>query len=183
LSFVYALALAHILSRVGALILSFKRIRFSGLLALAIVNAITQVFLGWLVLWNFRDVRQWRLVDIAGQFLLAVLCYFLCVFAVPVQAEPAGDAPIDMLALYNERRWPFYATALMLYLLAIVTNATLLNSPDQALLTRMNEISAVSIVPLIVPLSTKSSWAQWVGGTGMLAFAVIFMIQFSGTLG
>src|SRR5581483_9228360 len=54
LSFVFALALTHLLSRVGGLVVARKRVRFSPLLALAIVNAVAFVFENWLMLWTVR---------------------------------------------------------------------------------------------------------------------------------
>jgi hypothetical protein len=177
LSFVYALALTHVLSRIGALVLAFKQVRFSALLALAMVNAILQVFLGWLVLWDFRGVRQWDLLSIAGQFALAIMTYFLCIFAAPER-----DGAVDMEALYPLRRRPFYFSVLILYVLSLGVNATLLKTPDPTLFLRMNEISVVSLIPIILPLCTPARWAQWVGGIGMLAFAITFTVEFVGTL-
>jgi len=177
LSFVYALALTHVLSRIGALVLAFNRVRFSGLLSLAMLNAIIQVFLGWLVLWDFRGVRQWDLLSIVGQFVLAIMTYFLCIFAAP---ERDGD--VDMQALYALRRRPFYFAVLILYVFSLGANATLLKSPDPTLFLRMNEISLVSLMPIIIALCTPARWAQWVGGIGMLAFAIFFTVEFAGTL-
>jgi len=177
LSFVYALALTHVLSRIGALVLAYKSVRFSALLGLAMLNAIIQVFLGWLVLWDFRTVRQWDLLSIVGQFVLAIACYFLCIFAAPQR-----DSDVDMEALYALRRRPFYFSVLILYVLSLAANATLLKTADPALFLRMNEISLVSLIPIILPLLTPARWAQWVGGVGMMAFAILFTVEFAGNL-
>ena len=177
LSFVYALALTHVLSRIGALVLALKQVRFSGLLCLTMLNAIIQVFLGWLVLWDFRGVRQWDLLSIVGQFVLAIMTYFVCIFAAPER-----DSDLDLGALYPTRRRPFYFSVLILYVLALASTATILNSPNPSLFLRMNEISLVSLVPIILPLCTPAKWAQWVGGLGMLAFAVFFTVEFAGSL-
>lgn len=176
LSFVYALALTHVLSRIGVLVLAFSRVRFSGLLALAMLNAIVQVFLGWLLLWDFRNV-QWDLFSILAQFVLAIMSYFICVFAAP---ERDGD--VDMNALYRLRRRPFYFSVLILYVLSLGANVTLLRTPEAPLLLRMNEISFLSLPPIILPLCTTAQWAQWVGGIGMLGFTILFTVEFSGRL-
>lgn len=176
LSFVYALALTHVLSRVGALVLAFNRVRFSGLLALAMLNAIVQVFLGWLLLWDFR-AQRWDILSIFAQFLMAIMNYFICVFA-----SPERDSEVDMDALYPLRRRPFYFSVLILYVLSIGSNVTLLKTPDASLFLRMNEISFASLPPIILPLCTPARWAQWVGGIGMLAFAIFFTVKFAGTL-
>src|SRR5207302_7729484 len=47
LSFVYALALTHLLARVAELIVACERVKFSGLLALGMVNAVLLVFVNW----------------------------------------------------------------------------------------------------------------------------------------
>lgn len=44
LSFVFAMAMAHLLAGVGGLVSARERVRFSPLLALAISNALLQVF-------------------------------------------------------------------------------------------------------------------------------------------
>ena len=53
-SFVYALALTHLLARIAELIVARDRVKFSGLLALGMINAILVVFANWLSLWD-RD--------------------------------------------------------------------------------------------------------------------------------
>ncbi len=154
ISFVYALALTHVLSRIGALVLAFERVRFSALLSLAMFNALVQVFLGWVVLWDFRTIRQWTLISIVGQFALAIMVYFLCIFA-----APANDDDLDMPVLYERRRRPFYISALVLYLFAVASNVSLLRS-NPSLFLQMNEISLASLVPIILPLCTRATWAQ-----------------------
>ena len=49
-SFVYALALTHLLARIAEFIVARDRVRFSGLLALGMDNAILLVFADWLSL-------------------------------------------------------------------------------------------------------------------------------------
>jgi hypothetical protein len=57
-SFVFALALTHLLSWVGSLMLARRRVRFSGLQAFMAVNAIVLVFVNWLALWFVHDRRN-----------------------------------------------------------------------------------------------------------------------------
>jgi hypothetical protein len=176
-SFVYGLALTHLLSRIGALVLAAERVRFSGLSALLMLNAIVQVFLAWLVLWDFRGVTQWDLLSIAGQFATAIMTYFVCIFAVP-----ASDDETDLEDFYWLRRRPFYVSALILYVLSLGTGATLLKSPDPTLFLRMNEISIASLPFIVLPICTAARWAQWVAGVGLLVFAILFTVEFAGTL-
>src|ERR1700745_274408 len=82
-SFVYALALTHLLARIAELIVARDRVRFSGLLALGMANAVVLVFANWLSLWDLRSVKSWDLASITVQFLLAVSLYLICVLVGP----------------------------------------------------------------------------------------------------
>jgi hypothetical protein len=64
LSFVYALALAVVLQSAGRLIIERHRVKFSGLLALAMLNAVVTVFISWLGLWLYRDTKEITLYDV-----------------------------------------------------------------------------------------------------------------------
>jgi hypothetical protein len=83
LSFVYALALTHLLARIAELVVARDRVRFSGLLALGMANAVLLVFINWLSIWDLRSVKSWDIVSITVQFLFAIALYFLCVLVGP----------------------------------------------------------------------------------------------------
>src|ERR1700741_20901 len=83
LSFVYALALTHLLARIAELVVARERVRFSGLLALGMANAVMMVFTNWLSLWDLRTVQSWDLGSVAIQFLFAVSVYVICALVGP----------------------------------------------------------------------------------------------------
>src|SRR5438309_10563754 len=83
LSFVYALALTHLLARIAELIVARERVRFSGLLALGVVNVVLMVFVNWLSLWDLRSVTSWDLASIAIQFLFAISVYVISALVGP----------------------------------------------------------------------------------------------------
>ena len=83
LSFVYALALTHFLARIAELIVARERVKFSGLLALGMVNAVLLVFVNWLSLWDLRSVTSWDLASVAIQFLFAVSVCVVCALVGP----------------------------------------------------------------------------------------------------
>ena len=72
LSFVLALALMHVVSRVGELVLARERVRFSGLQSLLVLIAVTQVFLSWLAIWDRRGVSEWDGPSVAILFAFTV---------------------------------------------------------------------------------------------------------------
>src|SRR5207245_1933486 len=93
LSFVYALALTHLLARIAELIVARQRVKFSGLLAIGMVNAVLLVFVNWLSLWDLRSVTSWDLASIAIQFLFAVSVYVICALVGPKMPD---DGTIDL---------------------------------------------------------------------------------------
>jgi hypothetical protein len=179
LSFVFALALTHLLSRVGGLLLARKRVRYSGLLGLAIVNAVALVFENWLLLWTIRGWRHVDLGSITVVFACSLALYFICATAAP---EPAAEGPIDLEAFYGETYRLFYALVLLFMLLAFAVNVTYLQTPTPQMFIETNIWTVPSLVPSILALAVKARWAQWASGIFLLATTVAFAIMFAGTL-
>src|SRR5258706_9729493 len=119
LSFVYALALTHVLSRVGGLLLAHARVRFSGLQIVVMLNAVTQVYLNWLTIWDMRSLKGWDLLSITVLFAFAVANYFVCVAAAP---DVAADRPIDLEAFYWENRRLFWGLVALVMVVALAAN-------------------------------------------------------------
>jgi hypothetical protein len=179
LSFVYALALTHLLSRIGALMLARERVRLSGLLAICMANAILMVFANWLSLWDIRGMREWDLFSVTTQFAFAVAIYFVCALAAPEAGD--GDV-IDMEAFYWRNRRLFYSTLLICMILSLIINAEFLKTPNTALFIRENVAVLPMIAAVSLPLATQARWAQWLGGVGMAVLLVAFAIAFDSTL-
>src|SRR5579863_10097568 len=130
LSFVFALAMAHLLSRAAALITERERVRFSGLLALAMLNAVTITFTNWLEIWDLRGVVQWDLASIATLFVFSIALYFLCAVIAP---EPSAEGTVDMETYYERQRAPFYWLVVGVIGMSIASNVIFLKSPNVSL--------------------------------------------------
>src|ERR1700730_5300534 len=108
-SFVYALALTHLLARIAELVVARERVKFSGLLALGMFNAILLVFANWLTLWDLHVIKIWSLPSITIQFLFAVNVFLICVLVGP---KAHDDGPIDLEDFFWRQRPYFYAALL-----------------------------------------------------------------------
>src|SRR5213075_369012 len=104
LSFVYALALTHLLARIAELVIARERVRFSGLLAIGMVNAVLSVFTNWLSLWDLRSITNWDLASIGIQFLFAVSIYVICVLVGP---KTPDEGTIDLEDFFWRQR-PYF---------------------------------------------------------------------------
>src|SRR5665213_1780927 len=105
LSFIYALALTHLLSRIVALYNARERVKVSGLLVLAMMNAVAAIFVNWLALWPLRGAKGWDIASIFAQFMFAILIFFMCALIAP---EIGDKDSIDLEAFYRRQRRPFY---------------------------------------------------------------------------
>jgi hypothetical protein len=178
LSFVYALALTHLLSRMAGMLFARDRVRFSGLLVAWMVTAMVWVFINWLSLWDAHGMRVWSLYSIAMQFLFAVAQFFLCAMAAP---EFPAEGVIDMEALYWRARVPLYGLLFAASLLAIISNIDLMQV-NSALFFRQNILTLISFPSMGLALAVRARWAQWVGVLCALTIAMIFLALFETAL-
>ncbi len=180
LSFVYALALTHLLARIAELIVARERIKFSGLLALGMVNAVALVFVNWLALWDLRLVTSWDFASIAIQFLFAVSVYVICALIGPKMPD---DGTIDLEDFFWRQRTYFYGAIIVCLALALLANLDFLKTPNTALLVKENLGTIAILVPSLVGLISRNYVVQWVAGVCLLTLTIGFGIMFSSHLG
>jgi hypothetical protein len=179
LSFVYALALTHLLARIAELVVARDRVRFSGLLALGMANAVLLVFINWLSLWDLRSVKSWDIVSIAVQFLFAIALYFLCVLAGP---KTPDEGPLDLEDFFWRQRRYFYGTLLSIVILSLVANVAFLKSANASLFVKENVTVLPMLIPVVLALVSRVRWVQWVAGLSYLAMLLWYTIAFCSTL-
>lgn len=177
-SFVFALALTHLLSRVGSLMLARKRVRFSGLQAFMVVNAIVLVFVNWLALWFVHDIQEWDLFSIAIYFLFALCSYFFCAAAAP---EVPFEGTIDLEEFYWENYRLFYGLIALQTVVAMLTSIPLLKS-HWSLFLWTNIDSLPFFLPLLLAVLVRARAAQWMSATGFSALSLWWLITFNSSL-
>jgi hypothetical protein len=179
LSFVYAVALTHLLSSATELLIAGKRVRFSGLYALWVLNALFAVLINWVSLWGLAALKHWTVAEVVIQFLSAVTQYFTCsTFRV---TEAHGDEAIDLPALYQQRR-PLIFSAFVA-LVAIASFQNWWDRNNTAGLRPGDWIGEdLSIIPMglavIAAGWARPNWLQWTAGVSMFAFEVYFLVSY-----
>ena len=78
LSIIFALAMTHILASATELVWERNKVRFYGLHALWMVNALLGLLCYWLEVWELAAVKHWTGFEIVLQFLPAIVQYFAC---------------------------------------------------------------------------------------------------------
>src|SRR5437764_4633356 len=179
LSFVYALALTHLLARIAELVVARERVRFSGLLALGMANAVLLVFINWLSLWDLRSVKSWDIVTITVQFLFAVALYFLCVLVGP---KTPDEGPIDLEDFFWRQRPYFYGALVACAVLSLFANLDYLKTANAALFLKENLTVLPMFIPTLAALISRKRWVQWAAGLCWLAMILGYTIMFCSTL-
>jgi hypothetical protein len=179
LSFVYALALTHLLARIAELIVARDRVKFSGLLALGMVNAVLLVFVNWLALWDLRSVTNWDIASVAIQFLFAVSVYVVCALVGP---KAPDDGVIDLEDFFWRQRRYFYGAIIVCLVLALLANLDFLKTPNTALFMKENLGTIAIMIPSTLGLISGNRMVQWTAGICFFVLIIGFAIMFSSTL-
>lgn len=178
-SFVYALALTHLLARIAELIVARERVRFSGLLALGMTNAVLLVFANWLSIWDLRSIKNWDLASITIQFLFAISVFVTCVLVGP--KAPEQDA-IDLEDFFWRQRPYFYAAVVACVVLSLFANLAFLKTSNAALFIKENLTNLPMLIPTVVALVSRRRWIQWAAGLAFLAMMIGYTVAFCSTL-
>ena len=179
LSFVYALALTHLLARIAELIVARDRVKFSGLLALGMLNAILLVFSNWLSIWDLRSLKVWDLVSISTQFLFAIVIFVICVLVGP---KTPDEGAIDLEEFFWRQRRYFYGATVACVFLSLIANLAFLKTANAALLVKENLPNLPMFIPTVLGLLSGKRWIQWLAGLGLLAMMLGYTIVFCSTL-
>jgi hypothetical protein len=176
LSFVYALALAVVLQSAGRLIIERHRVKFSGLLALAMLNAAVTVFISWLGMWDYRDTKGITLYDVTIFFISSVFIYLFCV-AVSPEPDEAGE--VNMEAFFWGQVRFFYGAFLGLMLSYVAATEIYLRTSHPEFFI---EQTLGDIPPFLVALAgflSRNQRVQWGVGILILIMSVAWAVAFS----
>jgi hypothetical protein len=179
LSFVYALALTHLLARIAELVVARDRVRFSGLLALGMANAILLVFANWLSLWDFRSIKIWDIASITVGFLLAVSMFLICAWIGP---KTASEGEIDLEEFFWRQRPYFYGALVACAVLSLLANLDFLKTANIALFVKQNLTFLPMLVASVLGMVSGKRWVQWAAGLCYLASILGYTIAFYSTL-
>ena len=179
-SFVYALALTHLLARIAELIIARERVKFSGLLAVGMANAVVLIFANWLSLWDLRSIKIWDLFSIVVQFLFAVIIFVVCALVGP---KVPDEGSIDLEDFFWRQRPYLYGAIVAGVLLSLIANLAYLKTPTPLLFFKQNLFNLPMLMPTVSALLFPKRWVQWFGGVGFLAMMVGYTIAFCSTLG
>jgi hypothetical protein len=180
LSLVYVVALTHLLSSGTELLIARKRVRFSGLYLAWTVIALVVLLGNWLAFWGLSALKHWSVAEVLVQFLTAIIQYFTC--STLRVNETQGEEPIDLPAIFEDRRPVIFGAFLGLVLIAMFENWW-----DRNNLTGFDAKTWIGEDLALVPMAVgvvaagwmRLKWLQWTAAAVVLGINVFFLMTYA----
>ena len=173
LSFIYALALTHLLFAWTRMIRHRRQLVFSWPHLLWMLAAFSNLGANWLSLWDLRGITSLSIATITALFILVVTNYFVCALVSPDFEE--GET-YDMKH-FHECEGATYVAAF----LALIVGSILINFFAGAALNvtnwwNENSLVAAMLLPPIAALLIRRNWMQVLAPAIELALAVAYAV-------
>ncbi|HEX5238743.1 MAG TPA: hypothetical protein VFW39_09805 [Sphingomicrobium sp.] len=172
-SFIYTLALTHLLFAWTRMIRHRRELVFSWPHFLWMLVAMANLAVNWISQWDFRTEHSLSLGTIASGFLFVVINYFVCALVSP---DFEGGETYDMKHFHACEGPTYIAATLVLILISIVENflaGVELKSQNWA---NENNLVITFLVPAALPLLIKAKWMQILAPAVLLAETVAYAV-------
>ena len=158
LSFVYAAAIAHLLSTAGEIIIASKRVRLSWFNAGWMLAALLFTCAWWIGLWDLHTMEVWDIGSIAFYFSIAAGIYLQARLVSPRIPE---KGEINLQAFHLEEGRKYLIAYTILGVVTVITNAALGGTADASQWPAQNLV----IVPMtlatgVAAIFIKQPWVQ-----------------------
>jgi hypothetical protein len=172
-SFIYTLALTHLLLAAARMIRRRRSLVFSWPHALWMMNALLLLVCNWISLWDFHLLKSMSLPVILGGFALVGAMYLICALIAP-DFEDRDD--LDLRA-FHEREGRTYILAFATFLpLAFVLNLAASAGAGVQNWAEQNAIIFVMAPPILIPLLFRARWAQIGGPLVLVGVMVAYLV-------
>jgi hypothetical protein len=173
MSFVFALAITHLLLAVAGLVRAWQRVRLSGPHALWLLNGLITTLANWISFWDMHTLARWSVGTILFAFALSFVTYLQVALVCP--EIPAGG-PIDLPRFHEEQSRRYIGAFLVTGVMALVGNIVLGDGMNVAEWGRQN----LAVVPmLLVTLPAMIFRSKWVQIASPVALMAIWVFYYS----
>ncbi|HET9394390.1 MAG TPA: hypothetical protein VFO29_12815 [Candidatus Rubrimentiphilum sp.] len=171
-SFVYALALSHLLMTAARMIRHRRTIVFSWPQALWMIAALLLVIGNWVSLWDFHNAVRMSAAVIGILFSFSVLVYLDCALVSP---DFNADGVVN-LQEFHELQGPTYiAVALATVVAALVLNWIVGGMGAQNWANQNGLVVSMLLPPAAALILRKSSLVQVLAPLVLAAFMIVFI--------
>jgi hypothetical protein len=178
LSIIFALAMTHILASATEFVWERDKVRFYGLHAIWMVNALLGLLIFWLTVWYLATIKRWTGFEIAVQFIPAIIQYFACSL---LSMRREGDGIMDMKAFYERQRPAiFTAFALMTFASMVQTfvDRNILAGPGPSGWVGAEIPISLMLVATLIAAWAKPLWMQWTAALFMFSLYAVYIATY-----
>jgi hypothetical protein len=173
LSFVFALAITHLLLTVAGFVRSWERVRFSWPQTLWLLNGLITTLANWISYWDMRTLTAWSIGTILFTFALAMATYLQVALVCP---EIPADGPIDLQSFHDAQSRRYIGAFAATGVLALIGNVVLGDGMNVGEWSRQN----LAVVPMLAVTLPALFWRnRWVQLASPMALMAIWVFYFA----
>ena len=179
LSFVYALAIAHLLSTTALIFRESAHVRFSGLHTFWMLNALAVIMANWIGFWDMRALPSWNVPTIFFTFLVSFTNYLQAALVCP---EVKAGEPLDLVDFAERQRTRYVGAALASVITAAIGNAVY-GAMFGSLTLNLENLAVVPMgIAVLAALIWPQRWVQWAAAGVMTVNWIIYFAGIQGAL-
>ncbi|HEY1708632.1 MAG TPA: hypothetical protein VGG10_10245 [Rhizomicrobium sp.] len=174
LSFVYALAIAHLLTTVARLIGSRERVTFSWLHAYWMLNALIVLVVDWISYWDIRSVSAWTFGSILIVLTQSFVDYLQAALVCP---EIPQEGAIDLVAFHETRSRRYIGAFVATTLSATLLNLYFGNAYNVSEYISQNAATIPLFLIALTAALVRSKWVQIAAPVLLLAVWSYYLFE------
>jgi len=173
LSFIYALALTHLLSSTAALIRAGSRVRFSWLHAGWMANALIVIVANWISFFGLKNAPVWNVATIVFVLAMAVTNYLQ---AALVCIEVPEEGLVDMVAFHETQARRYTSAVIASLIMGLVANIVFGGIFNISEYVRQNLV----VGPMLVAAIVATIWTKGrMNAIALIAILILWGIYFT----
>jgi hypothetical protein len=174
-SFIYALALTHLLLSVTSMIRYRSKITLSAPLLVWMVVALAFLVINWISLWDFHSLQTISIWPIATLFVLSINVYLFCALISP---EFKRDDDFDLRTFQERQRTAYLSAVASLVVVALIVNVTAGAGLGVQKWAQENSIVLAMIPAVGIPLFVKRQDVQIIAGLALIVLSLVYVILY-----
>jgi hypothetical protein len=179
LSFVYALAIAHLLTTVARLIGARERVRFSWFHAYWMLNALFVLVVDWISYWDMHAVASWTTASIFIVLGQSFVDYMQAALVCPDIPE---HGTVDLVAFHRSRAGRYIGAFALTTIVALLDNLYFGSGYNIGQVLAQN----IAVVPLIAIAVTatfvRRRWVDIAAPILLMCVWAYYLTQLQGAL-
>ena len=175
LSFIYSLALTHLLFAWTRMIRHRRQLVISWPHLLWMLVALFNLADDWISLWDFRDLAALSLATIASALLFGVVNYALCALVSP--DFEAGET-YDLKDFHAREGQTYMLAYLVMILSSIAFNFLAGAELGVDKWGNENTLVVLQVPPVLLGLAVKRTWAQLLAPALLLALTISYAVVY-----